>query len=111
MSEWLQWDLKGSCRVQIPADARTRLEDDGATAVIQLGTGEDITEVLLSNFPLKKPTQDRTELAIELRDHAIGFFNHAVAKAVGHAVPINVEVTEEPDQKLYYAQGVAVIDK
>lgn len=38
MDEWLEWTLKGCFRIDIPADAQTRLDDDGTTAVIRLGT-------------------------------------------------------------------------
>jgi len=111
MDDWLKWDLKGAFRIHVPADAATRLDDDGTTAVIQLGSGADVSEVLMSNLPLKKVPQDRTELALQLRDHADDFFTRAVPKAIGHVVPFDVDVTEEPDQNLHFAQGVSVVEK
>jgi hypothetical protein len=111
MDDWIQWTLKDSFKVQIPADAKTRLDDDGATAVIQMGSGEEVTEVLLSNYPLKNVTTDRTDQAIALRDLAYDFFNRAVRKTLGHEVPFNVDVTEDPEGKLYYAEGVSVLEK
>jgi hypothetical protein len=109
MDKWLEWELKGSFRIHIPADAQPRLDDDGTTAVIRLGSNGDISEVLMSNFPLKNVTEDRTELAIQLRDLADDFFSRAVPKALGHEIPFNVEVTEEPEGSLYWAQGVSAI--
>jgi len=111
MSDWLQWNLSGSFRVQIPADAQTRLDDDGTTAVIRCGTGEEVTEVLMSNFPLEKPTPDTTALAEELQDIARGFFSRAVHHAVGHAVPFDVHFAEDPELELYYAEGISVLEK
>lgn len=109
MGDWLEWEIKGGFRIHIPPNARTRLDDNGCTAVIQMGSGEAITEALISNYPLKQATQDRTELAIQLRDLADDFFVRSVTKALGHDIPFDVEVTEEEDQKLYWSQGVSAI--
>jgi hypothetical protein len=111
MSEWLQWTLKDSFRVHIPPDAQTRLDDDGTTAVIRLGIGEDVSEVLMSNFPLKQPAPDRTALARELQNLGRGFFTGPVSNAVGHPVLFHVDFTEEPEGDLSYAQVVSVLEK
>ena len=110
MDDWVQWNLKDCFTVHIPAEAKTRLDDDGTTAVIRLGSGTGVTEVLLSNYPLEKAIPEKAELDASLHDIVTDFFSRAVVKAVGRAVPFNVEPVEDPDLVTCCAQGVAVFE-
>jgi hypothetical protein len=111
MDDWVQWNLKDCFKLQIPAEAKTRLDDDGTTAVIRLGSGPGVTEVLLSNYPLKQVAPDKAAQAEALRDIVSDFFGRAIVEAFGHSVPFDVEPVEDPDLDLSCAQGVAVFER
>jgi hypothetical protein len=111
MEDWVQWSLKDGFKVHIPADATTRIEDDGTTAVIRLPNAAGVTEVYLSNVPLEKVTSGKTEQAAALRAIVGDFFRRAVVEAFGHDVPFDVEPVEDPDLKVSCAQGVAVVER
>lgn len=104
MMDWVQWNLKDGFKVQIPADARTRIEDDGTTAVIRLPNAAGVTEVLLSNYPLENVVADVQGIVGD-------FFGRAVVEAIGHPVPFDVEPVEDPGLDLSCAQGVAVVER
>src|SRR5262245_45595326 len=97
MDEWVRWELKDCFNVQIPADAKPRIDDDGSTAVIRMGNPGDVTEVLLSNYPLQKVASDEADQAEALRGILTDFFDRAVREAFGHPVPFHVEPVEDPD--------------
>jgi hypothetical protein len=103
MDEWVELDLNGNFRVQVPAAARASLRDEGSSAVIDLG---DETEVLISNAPLGKAANDAGEHAAALRDAVSGFFNRTVART---AMPFSIDVSE--DGSLPCAQGVGLLEK
>jgi hypothetical protein len=111
MEEWLEVDLNGNFRVQIPVDAKASLPDDGCTAVIRLDDQGDATEVLISNYPLGRATDDKSDHAGALRDVVADFFTRAVPKTLGHGIRFNIEVSEELDRSMIYAQGVGLIEK
>ena len=111
VDDWVCWNLKDCFAVHIPAEAKTRLDDDGTTAVIRLGSGPGVTEVLLSNYPLKPVSPDPAELDAALHDILTKFFSGAVEEAFGHAVPFNVEPVDDPDLDGRCAQGVAVFER
>jgi len=106
MDEWVELDLNGNFRVQIPADAKAGLQEDGGGAVIRLDNSGEATEVLISNVPLGRPADDRSEHAGALRDVVADFFTRTVPKS-----RFTIEVTDEADQPLLYAQGVGLIEK
>jgi len=109
MDEWVRWDLKDCFRVQIPAEAKTRLDDDGTTAVIRVGSPGAVTEVLLSNYPLESGKAEEADPIDALRGILTAFFDRAFLEAFGHAVPCHVEPVEDPDLEVSCAQGVAVL--
>lgn len=111
MADWVQWNLTDGFRVQIPADATTRIDDDGTTAVIRLPRAAGVTEVLLSNYPLEKAMPGKAGQADALREIVGDFFGRAVGEAFGHAVPFDVEPVEDPDLDVACAQGVAVVER
>lgn len=111
MEDWVQWNLKDGFKVQIPAEAKTRIDDDGTTAVIRLPNAAGVTEVLLSNYPLEKVSPGKAEQAGFLRDIVGDFFGRAVVEAFGHAMPFDVEAVEDPDLDVSCAQGVAVFER
>ena len=108
MDDWVRWNLKDCFTVLIPATATTRLDDEGTTAVIRLGSGAGVTEVLLSNYPLRKVASERAEQADVVRDIVTEFFTDAVQQVAGYPVPFEVEPVEDPDFDGCCAQGVAV---
>ncbi len=103
MDEWVELDLNGNFRVQVPADARASLREEGSSAVIELG---DASEVLISNAPLNKATNDAGEHADALRTVVIDFFNRTVANAV---MPFTIDVSDEGTPPC--AQGVGLLEK
>jgi hypothetical protein len=111
MDDWVQWNLKDGFKVQIPADATTRIDDDGTTAVVRLPRAAGVTEVLLSNYPLEKVALEKGGQADALGDIVRDFFGRAVVEAFGHAVPFDVEPVEDPDLDVSCAQGVAVFER
>jgi hypothetical protein len=111
MEEWVELALDENFRLQMPADAKASLQDEGGTAVIRLGDSGKATEVLISNFPLGTASTDRREHAEILRETLAEFFTGAVPQTLGREVQFKIEVTEETERSLYYAQGVALIGK
>jgi hypothetical protein len=111
MEDWVEWNLKDGFKVHIPADATTRIDDDGTTAVIRLPNAAGVTEVLVSNYPLDKVTPGKAEQAEALRSIVGEFLGRSVVEALGHAVPFSVEPVEDPDLEGSCAQGVAVVER
>jgi hypothetical protein len=104
--EWVELDLDGNFKVQIPADATPSLREEGSSAVIRLDPLGDSTEVLISNGPLAKAADDRVQHAGALRDAVADFFNRTVANAV---MPFTIDVGEEGIHS--FAQGVGLLEK
>jgi len=88
---WVLWSPKDCFSVEIPADATPRLDDDGRAAVIRLGRGAGVAEVLLSNHPLKEVTPARVEQADVVREIAAEFFTDTVQRWRGPPVSFQVD--------------------
>lgn len=109
MDDWRGWEFKDCFKIQLPADSTPRLDEDGTTAVIRIGNPGDVTEVLLSNYPLQKGASEEKDLMEALREILTEFFGESFRESFGHLVPFHVEPVEDPDLKASCAQGVAVL--
>jgi hypothetical protein len=98
MDEWVELDLDGNFKVQIPADATPGLQGETSAAVIHLG---DAGDVLISNAPLAKAAD-------------AGALRVAVAEFLTRVLPTSrftIEAAEELNPSVLSAQGVGLVGK
>lgn len=110
MEGWKVLNVYGHFQIRIPTSAAARIEEDESTAAIRLGTFDDATEILISNYPLPEALRAQATRRDAVRGLVADFFNRAVKKAVGHEVAFECDVTEDLENRAWCAQGVANIE-
>jgi hypothetical protein len=104
---WKHLKIGDRFRIRVPLASSARIEEDEATVAIRIGEGEDASELLIANFPLRKSSGEPAELMSTLRGIIEQFFHGPVSEAGGHILDYTVEAAEDPENAAWTAAGIA----